>query len=603
MSPRQAVRLAQRIGRSRHGPGRAARGIVLAGSLQDLLESAVIATRVKRGNLEKTRVYENALDVLAHQLVGLALESKEGIQPEDAWRLITRAYPYRNLKLTEIKEVINFMVQLGYLRALKNGRVKAGKGAIKYYFSNVSMIPQVKRFTVVDIASGKRIGSLDDAFIASNLEVGDYFILGGRQWRVEDIDYEEKVLRVSPAVGEAIVPAWLGEDIPVSYEVSREVGALKRRIIEALRRGDNGLVRKLLSAYGLARYAGAILDLLAQQEVSCKVIPSDRDVLIEGLGKLVVIHSHIGSKANYALGMLLSYRLSSKLGVSVRFRASPYGVVLYSALRLPLKVVVESLSTRYMEEDLRSAIYRSSIFRHRFVYVAKRFGLLASDVERVPRALIDMLKDSPVGRETLREILFTRVDLTTLRKFLTDLGKGRIRLHAIMSERPTPLAEEMLKYAAKGGYMAASMPRAMLAKVVKSRLLEAKVKLLCLHCLSWELITRVGDAESSIVCPLCGSRLIAAISPRDYETKSIARKKRRGLKLSEEEKRKFKNAVLSAKLVSHYGRRALLVLAGRGIGPQTAARILRRANSEEELIREVVKAEENYARTKRFWSN
>lgn len=604
MSPRQAVRLAQRIGRSRHGPGRAARGIVLAGSLQDLLESAVIVARVKRGNLEKIRVYEDALDVLAHQLVGLALENrKQGVQLEDAWRLITRAYPYKNLKLSEIKEIIDFMAQLGYLGIFEDGKIKARKGAIKYYFSNVSMIPQIKRFIVIDMATGKRIGSLDDAFIASNLEIGDYFVLGGRQWRVEDINYEERILKVSPAAGEAIVPAWLGEDIPVSYEVSREVGALKRRVIEALKRGDDRSLEKLLSAYGLARFADMILSLLAQQEDQCKVVPSDKDVLIEGLGKLVVIHSHIGSKANYALGLLLSYRLSGKLGVSVRFRANPYGVILYSALKLPLKEVIDSLSTHYIEEDLRSAIFRSNIFRHRFIYVAKRFGVLTPDAERIPRSLVDMLKESPVGRETLREILFTKVDLDALRRFLEDLRKGRVHLHVTASERPTPLAEEMLEHAIKGGYVAASMPRAMLIKVVKGRLLEAKVKLLCLHCLSWETITKVGSVKGSIICPLCGSRLVAAISPWDSETRSIARKKRRGAKLGKEEERSFKNAVLSAKLVSHYGRRALLVLAGRGIGPQTAARILSRVSGEEDLIREIIRAEENYARTRRFWGD
>ena len=57
---------------------------------------------------------------------------------------------------------------------------------------------------------------------------------------------------------------------------------------------------------------------------------------------------------------------------------------------------------------------------------------------------------------------------------------------------------------------------------------------------------------------------------------------------------------------------ALLTLVGRGIGPDTAARILRRYSSsqieksEEVLIkflRDILKAELNYARTRGFWDN
>jgi ATP-dependent Lhr-like helicase len=47
-----------------------------------------------------------------------------------------------------------------------------------------------------------------------------------------------------------------------------------------------------------------------------------------------------------------------------------------------------------------------------------------------------------------------------------------------------------------------------------------------------------------------------------------------------------------------------MALAGRGIGPNTAARILRKqylVDDEQEFLREILKAEINYARTKRFW--
>jgi hypothetical protein len=63
-----------------------------------------------------------------------------------------------------------------------------------------------------------------------------------------------------------------------------------------------------------------------------------------------------------------------------------------------------------------------------------------------------------------------------------------------------------------------------------------------------------------------------------------------------------RQAYTSAELLAHYGERALLCLAARGIGPDTARRLLARLyRSEEELLTEILRAERSYARTRAFW--
>ena len=66
----------------------------------------------------------------------------------------------------------------------------------------------------------------------------------------------------------------------------------------------------------------------------------------------------------------------------------------------------------------------------------------------------------------------------------------------------------------------------------------------------------------------------------------------------------------NASLVLNYGVFAVYALMGRGIGPDTAARILRRYHrkdlqqSEETLmkfLRDILKAELTYAQTRGFW--
>jgi ATP-dependent Lhr-like helicase len=72
--------------------------------------------------------------------------------------------------------------------------------------------------------------------------------------------------------------------------------------------------------------------------------------------------------------------------------------------------------------------------------------------------------------------------------------------------------------------------------------------------------------------------------------------------LSKEDRVELKRLYTSASLVSAHGRKAVVALVARGVGPDTAARILRNLHeTEEDFLRDLLAAEVNYARTRRFW--
>ena len=89
-----------------------------------------------------------------------------------------------------------------------------------YYYEHLSVITDVKKFMVKNIIENRIISTLDERFVANNVDEGSVFITKGLPWKVVSID--ENVVSVEPSMEvEAAIPDWVGEDIPVSYDTAR----------------------------------------------------------------------------------------------------------------------------------------------------------------------------------------------------------------------------------------------------------------------------------------------------------------------------------------------------------------------------------------------
>src|SRR3989442_4407705 len=116
MSPRQVNSLVQRVGRSGHALARTSHGVLVSVSTEDILESVGVIELANEGRLELTNIHVGALDVLAHQIAGLLMDSEGSLELSQAKDIIKRAYPYQRLDDGPFDQVIEFMRKMGYLK-------------------------------------------------------------------------------------------------------------------------------------------------------------------------------------------------------------------------------------------------------------------------------------------------------------------------------------------------------------------------------------------------------------------------------------------------------------------------------------------------------
>ena len=238
MSPRQVSSLIQRVGRSGHSFERLSEGVILTAYPDDTLESMAAVENAKKSRLEPVLLHKNALDVLAHQIAGI-LMNKETLSQSELLKIVNKAYPYSILSAEKLQEVVYFLESLHKLRLDQEGKVLKKTGRTReYYYSNLSMIPDEKRYPVVNVLTDRKIGTLGDEFMTLHARVGLHFVMRGKVWRIVQINDETGTVHVVPAEDpSAAVPGWDGEILPVPFDLAQQTGEMREKIGRLLKEG------------------------------------------------------------------------------------------------------------------------------------------------------------------------------------------------------------------------------------------------------------------------------------------------------------------------------------------------------------------------------
>jgi ATP-dependent helicase Lhr and Lhr-like helicase len=377
-SPKSVAAGLQRIGRAGHGVGERSKGRIFPKFRADLLECAVVARRMREGAIETTVVPRNPLDVLAQQIVAMAVaatddeqpsqdrrggerrrgrerdgdgpdgngpdrdgpdavdEHGDGLSVEELYALVTRTHSYAELPRRQLEHVLDMLdgrypsAEFGELRPRivwdrLAGRVRARRGARQLAIVNAGTIPD-RGLYLVTLPDGRRVGELDEEMVYE-ARPGQVFLLGASTWRIEEIGRDRVIVTPAPGAPGA-VPFWKGDGVGRPRELGEAIGAFSRWAVDQP-------AEVLQREYDLdPRAARNLLDYLREQQDATRVLPSDRTIVLErfrdeiGDWRLCLL-SPYGARVHAAWGLALSARIRDQLGLEADAIWSDDGIALH----------------------------------------------------------------------------------------------------------------------------------------------------------------------------------------------------------------------------------------------------------------------------------
>lgn len=242
-SPRSIAVALQRVGRAGHWRGAIPKGRIFATTRDELLEAAALVHAIGKSDLDRLMIPDTPLDVLAQQIVATCADTE--YDEDELYRLVTAAYPYRDLTPAEFESVIQMLtegfggdkVRRGaYLhRDLVNKKVKGKRGSRLFAITNGGAIPDNTLYSVVVEPEGALVGTVDEDF-AVEANRGDIMLLGTNSWQIRRVESMSGRVLVEDAHGAPpTIPFWRGEAPARTFELSNHLAIVRERIDDETR--------------------------------------------------------------------------------------------------------------------------------------------------------------------------------------------------------------------------------------------------------------------------------------------------------------------------------------------------------------------------------
>ena len=462
-SPKSVTRGLQRVGRAGHTLGEVSKGRIFPKFRADLLECAVVARRMRTGEIEETVIPQNPIDVLAQHLVSMAALDEWEI--DEVERVVRSAQPFAELSREQLENVLDMLdgrypsEKFAELRPRivwdrAKGEMRGRPGARQLAVANAGTIPD-RGLYGVHLPDGRRVGELDEEMVYE-ARAGQTFLLGASTWRIEEITRDRVIVTPAPGVPGA-VPFWRGDGIGRPAELGKAIGAFSREAVNA----DPKTLAKENDLDKLA--AQNLVNYLTEQQAATRVVPSDEAIVVErfrdeiGDWRLCVL-SPWGGRVHAAWGLALSAKIRDEQDLEADAIWSDDGIVIHLPdADEPPPADLVMIEPEEIEDLVIRELSGSALFGARFRENAARSLLIprAWPGKRTPlwqqrlksQSLLEVAREFPrfpVILETYREVMRDVLDLPSLKDLLRDLHSRRITMVEVETPTASPFASSLL---------------------------------------------------------------------------------------------------------------------------------------------------------------
>ena len=284
---------------------------------------------MRDGDVEPTRVVQNALDVLAQVIVASGRRSTTGRAPT-LFDLVRTAYPYHDAHARRVRRSAGDAVGQVSVRRRRRARRSASRWDRVDRHANglaraVAMIAVISGGTIpdrglytVNLPDRTRLGELDEEFVHET-RVGDVFQLGSIDVaRSTPSSTIASSSRRRPARPRGC-PSGTASTWRARFTWRQRIGELRRAVARGRSGGRRGARRaRALAMPPIARRSLARRVRPRAASASCGSVPDDRELVLEQFRDEVgavrlVLHAPFGGRVNAPWGMALAQRVRDAL--------------------------------------------------------------------------------------------------------------------------------------------------------------------------------------------------------------------------------------------------------------------------------------------------
>ena len=465
-SPKSVARAIQRCGRAGHQFHETTKGRIIVMDRDDLVECSVLLKNAVEKKIDRIHIPTNCLDVLAQHIYGIAIAQK--ISFDELHDLVKRSYCYHNLDIEDFKEIIDYLS--GKFVTLEDRHIYAkiwhdeetgmigrrGRMARVLYMTNIGTIPD--ETSVIVKIGNHMIGSIDEAFL-EKLRRGDVFSLGGDTY--EFLFSRGMVAQVRSSAGRPpTIPSWCSEMLPLSFDLSLEIGRFRRLVEDKLKhkKKEKEILDFIYDYLYIDKNGAKAIYEYFREQFFYASIPNDKKIVIEHYDndrqKYAVFHTLYGRRVNDVLSRAVAFAISRSQHQNVEIGINDNGFYLGYKKGVQVLKAFDLLKSEKLDDILKLALDKTEVLKRRFRHCATRALMILRNymgrTKRVGRQqvssmiLINALRrinpDFSIIKEARREVLEDLMDIDNTKLIIKGIEDKKIKVEEIETKIPSPFA-------------------------------------------------------------------------------------------------------------------------------------------------------------------